>query len=134
MSTATLTVIRGTQAGRVYPLDPGKVTTIGRRDDCDIVLLDAVVSGGCIISGATVRRSLLYSGVRLDCHALVEDSIVLPDVQIGENCVIRKCIIDSDCVIAPGTRIGVDAQEDRKRFRVTESGITLVTLEMLGQA
>jgi glucose-1-phosphate adenylyltransferase len=92
------------------------------------------VSGGCIISGATVRRSLLYSGVRVDSYTLVEDSIVLPDVQIGENCVLKKCIIDSDCVIASGTRIGVDAQEDRKRFRVTESGITLVTLEMLGQA
>jgi glucose-1-phosphate adenylyltransferase len=59
---------------------------------------------------------------------------VLPDVQIGEHCVLKKCIVDSDCVIAPGTRIGLDAHEDRKRFRVTESGITLVTLEMLGQA
>jgi glucose-1-phosphate adenylyltransferase len=96
--------------------------------------LDATVSGGCIISGATVRRSLLYSGVRVDSHALVEDSIVLPDVQIGEGCVLKKCIIDSDCVIAAGTRIGVDPEEDRKRFRVTVSGITLVTLEMLGQA
>jgi glucose-1-phosphate adenylyltransferase len=96
--------------------------------------LDTMVSGGCIISGATVRRSLLYSGVRVDSHTLVEDSIVLPDVQIGEHCVIKKCIIDSDCVIAAGTRIGVDAEEDRKRFRVTASGITLVTLEMLGQA
>jgi glucose-1-phosphate adenylyltransferase len=96
--------------------------------------LDATVSGGCIISGATVRRSLLYSGVRVDSHTLVEDSIVLPDVQIGEGCVLKKCIIDSDCVIAPGTRIGIDPLEDRKRFRVTESGITLVTLEMLGQA
>jgi glucose-1-phosphate adenylyltransferase len=102
----------------------------GRRG----MALDATVSGGCIISGATVRRSLLYSGVRVDSYTLVEDSIVLPDVQIGENCVLKKCIIDSDCVIASGTRIGVDAQEDRKRFRVTESGITLVTLEMLGQA
>jgi glucose-1-phosphate adenylyltransferase len=96
--------------------------------------LDATVSGGCIISGATVRRSLLYSGVRVNSHTLVEDSIVLPDVQIGEGCVLKKCIIDSDCVIAPGTRIGVDPKEDRKRFRVTESGITLVTIEMLGQA
>lgn len=96
--------------------------------------LDATVSGGCIISGATVRRSLLYSGVRVNSHTLVEDSIVLPDVQIGEGCVLKKCIIDSDCVIEPGTQIGVDQKEDRKRFRVTESGITLVTIEMLGQA
>ncbi len=96
--------------------------------------LDSMVSGGCIVSGATVRRSLLYSGVRVDSHTLVQDSIVLPDVQIGEDCVLKKCIIDSDCVIPAGTRIGLDAREDRKRFRVTESGITLVTLEMLGQA
>jgi glucose-1-phosphate adenylyltransferase len=102
----------------------------GRRG----MALDAMVSGGCIISGATVRRSLLYSNVRIDSHTLVEDSIVLPDVQIGEGCVLKKCIIDSECRIPAGTRIGLDAQEDRKRFRVTDSGITLVTLDMLGQS
>jgi glucose-1-phosphate adenylyltransferase len=102
----------------------------GRRG----MAVDAMVSGGCIISGATVRRSLLYSNVRINNHTLVEDSIVLPDVMIGENCVLKKCIIDSECNIPAGTRIGLDAQEDRKRFRVTDSGITLVTLDMLGQS
>lgn len=93
--------------------------------------LDSMVSGGCIVSGATVRRSMLFSGVHVHSHTLVEDSLVLPNVQIARHCVLRKCIIDKDCQIAEGTHIGVDAQADRKRYRVTPSGITLVTKEML---
>ena len=93
--------------------------------------LDSTVSGGCIVSGATVRRSMLFSGVHVHSHSLVEDSIVLPNVQIARHCVLKKCIIDKDCKITEGMRIGVDAEADRKRFRVTDSGITLVTRDML---
>ena len=96
--------------------------------------LDSMVSGGCIISGATLRRSLLFSGVRVDHHTLVEDSILLPQVQVGAHCVLRKCIIDSHCRIPAGTQIGVDHVADRQHFRVTDSGITLVNLDMLGQS
>jgi glucose-1-phosphate adenylyltransferase len=96
--------------------------------------VDSMVSGGCIISGATVRRSMLFSGVHVHSYATIEDSMVLPNVQIGRHCVVKKCIIDRDCVLADGTKIGVDPVADKKRFRVTESGITLVTREMLGQA
>jgi glucose-1-phosphate adenylyltransferase len=99
----------------------------GRRG----MALDSMVSGGCIISGATVRRSLLFSGVHVHSHSLVEDSIVLPNVQIARHCVLKKCIIDSDCEIPAGTHIGLDHENDRKRFRVTCSGITLVTRESL---
>ena len=95
--------------------------------------IDSTVSGGCIISGATVRRSMLFSCVRVHSYALVEDSIVLPNVDIGRHCVIKKCIIDKNCTLPEGTTIGVDPVQDRKRFHVTESGITLVTREMLGQ-
>jgi glucose-1-phosphate adenylyltransferase len=62
---------------------------------------------------------------------LIEDSIVLPNVQIARNCVLKKCIIDKDCRLPEGTRIGLDPEADRKRFRVTASGIILVTKEML---
>jgi len=99
----------------------------GRRG----MALDSMVSGGCIISGAVVRRSLLFSGVHVHSHSLVEDSIVLPNVQIARHCVLKKCIIDSDCEIPSGTHIGLDHDSDRKRFRVTGSGITLVTAESL---
>ncbi len=95
--------------------------------------VDSMVSGGCIVSGATVRRSLLFSGVRVHSYATVEDSMVLPNVQVGRHCVLKKCIVDKNAVLPEGTIIGVDPVQDRKRFRVTESGITLVTKEMLGQ-
>lgn len=95
--------------------------------------VDSTVSGGCIISGATVRHSMLFSGVRLHSYSTVEDSVVLPNVQIGRNCVVKKCILDRDCHLPEGTQIGVNPEEDRKRFHVTESGITLVTPKMLGQ-
>jgi glucose-1-phosphate adenylyltransferase len=90
-----------------------------------------MVAGGCIVSGSTVRRSMLFSGVHVHSHSLIEDSIVLPNVQIARHCVLKKCIIDKDCRLPEGTRIGLDLQADRKRFRVTASGIILVTKEML---
>ncbi len=95
--------------------------------------VDAMVSGGCIVSGATVRRSMLFSGVRVHSYTLIEESIVLPNVDIGRHCILKKCILDKNCVIPEGTQIGVHREEDKKRFHVTESGITLVTEAMLGQ-
>jgi glucose-1-phosphate adenylyltransferase len=94
---------------------------------------DSLVSGGCIISGATLRRSMLFSGVYIHSYSLIEDSIVLPNVKIGRNCILKKCIIDKNCNLPDGIRIGLDPVEDRKRFHVTASGITLVTRVMLGQ-
>ncbi|WP_296495254.1 glucose-1-phosphate adenylyltransferase [Rhodoferax sp.] len=96
--------------------------------------VDSMVSGGCIISGATVRRSMLFSGVNVHSYASIEDSMILPNVDVGRHCVLKKCIIDKNCVLPEGTVIGVDHAQDKKRYRVTESGITLVTKEMLGQS
>jgi glucose-1-phosphate adenylyltransferase len=95
--------------------------------------LDSMVSGGCIISGAAVRRSLLYSDVRVESRSMVEDSVVLPNVRIGSNVVLKRTVIDRGCEIADGTVVGVDAEADRRRFHVTDNGITLVTPGMLGQ-
>jgi glucose-1-phosphate adenylyltransferase len=95
--------------------------------------LDSMVSGGCVISGGTLRRSLLFSDVHLHSRALIEDSVVLPSVDIGRKSVVRRAIIDRHCRVPPGSRIGVDPEEDRRRFHVTAGGITLVTPEMLGQ-
>ena len=101
----------------------------GRRG----MAVDTLVSGGDIISGATVRRSLLFSNVRVDHRSVIEDSVVLPDVQIGNDVVLKKVIVDKRCVIESGERIGLDPLEDRKRFHVTERGVTLVTPDRLGQ-
>ena len=95
--------------------------------------VDSMVSGGCIVSGSTVRRSMLFSGVVVHSYSLVEDSIVLSNVEIGRDCVLKKCIIDRDCQLPDETQIGLNPAEDRKRFHVTQSGITLVTRAMLGQ-
>jgi glucose-1-phosphate adenylyltransferase len=96
--------------------------------------IDSMVSGGCVVSGATVRRSLLFSGCRVESRSQVEESVVLPDVTIGENCRIRRCIIDRGARFEDGTVIGEDHDADRQRgFRVTKSGLTLVTPDMLGQ-
>jgi glucose-1-phosphate adenylyltransferase len=101
----------------------------GRRG----MAVDSMVSGGCIISGATVRRSLLFSNVLVQSHSLVEDSVVLPDVVIGERCRIRKTVIDKGCDIRPGMIIGEDREQDRQRFEITPEGVVMVTAEMLGQ-
>lgn len=103
-------------------------------DDRRGMAVDSMVSGGCIISGATVRHSLLFSNVRVNSYAQVIDSVVLPDVEIGRHCLIRRAIIDRFCRIPPGLKIGVDPEADRQAgFYVTEKGVTLVTPEMLGQ-
>ena len=93
-----------------------------------------MVSGGCLISGTTVNRSLLFSRCHAHSHSTVTVSVVLPDVDIGRRCRINRAIIDRGCIINEGTVIGEDVDADRERgFRISENGITLVTPEMLGQ-
>ncbi|MFM8332688.1 MAG: glucose-1-phosphate adenylyltransferase [Candidatus Methylumidiphilus sp.] len=95
--------------------------------------VDSMVSGGCIVSGSEVRRSLLFSNVRVNSFCKVTDSVVLPDVNIGRHCRITKAIIDKGCVIPPNTVIGEDLEEERKRFYVSPGGVVLVTPDSLGQ-
>ncbi len=101
----------------------------GRRGQA----IDSMVSGGCLISGATVRRSLLFSNVRVHSYSEVDESVILPGVDIGENCRIRKAIVDKGCKIPAGTVIGEDPVADAERFHVSEAGVVLVVPEMLGQ-
>ncbi|MCH9699588.1 MAG: glucose-1-phosphate adenylyltransferase [Gammaproteobacteria bacterium] len=95
--------------------------------------VDSMVSGGVVISGSTVRRSLVFSDVRVNSYGLVEDSVILPKVNIGRNSVIKKAILDKGCRIPEGTVIGEDLQKDAERFYVSPGGVVLVTPEMLGQ-
>ena len=94
---------------------------------------NSMVSGGCIVSGAYVKQSLLFSSVTVDEGSEVIQAVVLPQVKIGKHCRITRAIIDKGCVIEDGTVIGEDPVEDAKRFHVTPEGITLVTSAMLGQ-
>ena len=103
-------------------------------DDRHGVAYDSMVSGGCIISGAQIKRSLLFSNVKVHSYAEVNDSVILPDVEIHRKARINKAIIDRGCVIEFGMVIGEDHNADRERgFRVTEKGIVLVTPDMLHQ-
>jgi glucose-1-phosphate adenylyltransferase len=95
--------------------------------------LDSLVSGGCIISGSMVRRSMLFSNVHVHSYCDIEDSVILPDVEIHRHVKLRKCVIDRYCVLPPGAEIGFDPEADRRRFFVTDRGVTLVIPEMLGQ-
>lgn len=95
--------------------------------------VDSMVSGGCIISGGAVRHSLLFSNVRVNSYSKVQDSVILPDVTIGERCRITKAVIDKGCIIPDGTIIGENLEQDAKRFHVSEGGVVLVCPEMLGQ-
>ncbi len=95
--------------------------------------VDSMVSGGCVISGAAVHNSLLFSNVRVNSYSTVDQTVVLPDVNIGRNCRITRAVIDRGCDIPEGTVIGEDPVADAERFYVSEGGIVLVTPEMLGQ-
>ena len=93
--------------------------------------INSMVSGGCIISGALVRESLLFSNVRVNERTVIERSVILPSAEIGAGCTIRGAIIDEGCEIPDGMQIGVDLKADEKRFDVTEKGVVLVTPDML---
>jgi glucose-1-phosphate adenylyltransferase len=102
----------------------------GRRG----MAVDSMVANGCIISGALVRHSVLFSHVRVEESAEVTDSVVLPRVVIGPNCRIHKTVIETGCQLAPGTVIGFNPKQDRRRFEVSPGGVILVTPEMLQQS
>jgi len=102
-------------------------------DDRRGMAVDSMVSGGCIISGSILRHSLLFSNVRINSYSYIEDSVALPDVNIGRNCRIYKAVIDRGCRIPEGTVIGKDPDADAERFYLSPGGVTLVTPDMLGQ-
>jgi glucose-1-phosphate adenylyltransferase len=102
----------------------------GRRGSA----INSMVSGGCIISGAVVRESMLFSDVRVEERSTLYRSVILPHVEIGRGCQISGAIIDENCEIPDGTQIGIDRGADARRFHVTEKGVVLVTADMLRSA
>lgn len=103
-------------------------------DDADRrgMAIDSMVSGGCIISGGYVRQSVMFSNCTVQSRARVEESVVLPDVEIGAGAVVKKAVLDRGCRIPEGMEIGVDPDRDRQRFDVSPGGVVLITPEMLG--
>ena len=95
--------------------------------------LDSMISGGCILSGSTVRRSVLFSNVRVHSFCDIEDAVILPDVVINRHVKLKRVVIDKGCVLPEGFQAGLDPEQDKRRFYVSKGGITLVTPGMLGQ-
>lgn len=105
------------------------------NDDRRGMAVDSIVSGGCILSGCQVRESVVFSNVRVHSYSDVQGSLLLPETEVMRHASVRNAIVDRGCVIPEGMRIGHDPEEDRDNgFRVTASGIVLVTRGMLGQA
>ena len=115
-------------------LPPAK-TVFAQDSDTEVLrvgqALDSLVSGGCIISGGRVERSILGPMVRINSYAQVTDSILMEGVTVGRSARIRNAIIDEHCDIPDGMHIGVDTPRDRERFDVTPRGVVLVTPETL---
>ncbi|MFZ7215347.1 glucose-1-phosphate adenylyltransferase [[Pasteurella] aerogenes] len=93
---------------------------------------NSLIAGGCVITDASISYSVLFDRVIINEDSTVEHSVILPQVKIGKNCVLKNCIVDRHSVIPDGMKIGVDIEEDRKRFRVSSTGrVVLVTPSML---
>ena len=99
----------------------------GRRGQA----ISSLVSGGCIISGASLRRSLLFTRVRMNSFSSVENSVVMPDVDVGRSARLNNVIVDRGVRIPEGLVVGEDPLEDAKRFRRTDQGVVLITQAML---
>jgi glucose-1-phosphate adenylyltransferase len=109
------------------PFPPAKTVFDERDGRCRKgTALESIISGGCIISGGGVKRSLVSPDVRVDSFAAVEDSILLEGVRIGEDARVKRAIIDKHSEIPPGMEVGYNLEEDTKRFTVTRSGLVVV--------
>ena len=100
-------------------------------DDRRGMAVDSMVSGGCIISGATVRRSLLFSKCRVESHARALEAVLLPDVQVGRHARLTKVVVDRACRLPEGLVVGEDPDLDARRFYRSDGGVTLVSADML---
>jgi glucose-1-phosphate adenylyltransferase len=89
------------------------------------------VAGDCIISGGSVHRSLLSTGARVHSYSALDEAVVLPQCHIGRGARLSKVVLDRGVVIPPGLVVGEDPALDASRFRRTDSGICLITQEMI---
>lgn len=89
-------------------------------------VFNSIMSSGCIVSGATVRRSILSPSVFVHSYATIEDSILMENVEVHRHARIRRAIIDKQVAIPEGEEIGYNSDIDRKRFTVTESGLVVI--------
>ena len=93
---------------------------------------NSLIGGGCVITDASISNSVLFDRVKIDAFSKVDHCVLLPQVKIGKNCIFKNCILDRECIIPDGMEIGVNMEEDKKRFRISSTGkMILVTPKML---
>ncbi|MDB4122270.1 glucose-1-phosphate adenylyltransferase [Octadecabacter sp.] len=93
--------------------------------------ISSMISGGCIISGTEVRNSVLFTNVHTNSYSVLDHAVILPDVTIKRSAKLHKVVVDAKVVIPEGLEVGINPEEDKKWFRVTYEGITLITQDML---
>jgi glucose-1-phosphate adenylyltransferase len=93
--------------------------------------VSSLISGDCIISGASLRRSLLFTGVRVNSYSILEEAVILPDCHISRKVRLKKVVVDRGVHIPEGLVVGEDPEEDAKRFRLTDEGVVLITQPMI---
>ena len=101
----------------------------GRRGSA----VSSLVSGDCIVSGAALKRSLIFTGARINSYAKLEDVVMLPDCHVGRSASLKSVVIDHGVRIPEGLVVGEDPVLDAKRFRVSEKGICLITQDMINK-
>ena len=100
----------------------------GRRAGCRV---SSLVADGCIVSGASISRSLLFTGARVNSYSTVHELVILPRAYIGRNARLTRAIVCGEATIPDGLVVGEDPELDARRFRRTANGVTLVTQPML---
>jgi len=100
-------------------------------EGCRGFAVQSVLSGGCIVSGAAIRRSLIFTGVRVNSYSTIHEAVILPYASVGRHVRLNKAVIDSEVKIPDGLVVGEDPELDAKRFRRTENGVTLITGPMI---
>jgi glucose-1-phosphate adenylyltransferase len=110
-------------------LPPAKF--VFNREDRRGMAVDSLVSGGCIISGSHVERSLLFSRCRINSYCQLRESVLLPGITVGRHSRLTRTVIDRGVIIPEGLVVGEDPLDDARRFERTEQGVTLITQQML---
>jgi len=111
---------------RTYQGQNPPARMIPGEDNRDGLLTNSILSGGTVVAGATVVRSILSPRVRVETGAVIEGALLFDNVTVGEEASLRRCIIDKGVKIPPGATIGYDTEKDRRRFTVSDNGVVVV--------
>ena len=101
------------------------------QDGCRGQAIDSVITAGCIISGATIKKSLLSTRVTVERHSHIDNCVVMPNVTIGKRCKLYNVLVVEDCIIPDDFNIGFDYEVDKQFYEISENGVVLVNQEMI---